>query len=84
MVADRTRSPAPVGTWGRAMTEDPYVRVTVRFDEVPGTVLHFRALKSAAEAFRDAAQAQRLARVSIDNLVTASLAPLPCAQLWGE
>ncbi|WP_280488835.1 hypothetical protein [Nocardia farcinica] len=67
------------------MTErdEPDVHLIVRFDEVPGTVLHFRALKSAAEAFRDAARAQCLARVSIDNFVSANLAPLPCAQLWG-
>lgn len=61
-------------------TDAGEVRVTVCFDEVR-TVLHFRARRSAAESFRAAAHRQRLARVNIDNAVSASLAPWPCTPL---
>lgn len=55
-------------------------RLTVHFED--GPVLHYRAEACAAYAFALAAHGQRVARVTIDNLVGPGLPPLPCARLW--
>ncbi|WP_280463181.1 hypothetical protein [Nocardia carnea] len=60
---------------------DPIVHVTVEFDQV-GEVLEYQAPRSAAWAFAASAKARHIARVSIDNLIKESLAPLPCQTLW--
>ena len=55
-------------------------RLMVYLDD--GPALHYRAEECVAYAFAAAAHRQGLARVTIDQLVTPELSPLPCARLW--
>lgn len=90
LLTGRMRTSAPANVPGltsgdrvmTAISEDLDVHVSVQFDEIPGTVLHYRTTLSAAVASPAAGQAHRLARASIDSVVSKTLPPLPCAALW--
>lgn len=59
-------------------------RLVVDFD-MPGVpIQHYRAERSAAEAFAQDAKRLGRPRVTVDDRVTAEMKPLPCQQLFIE
>lgn len=59
--------------------------ITINFDIAGLPAQHYRAEKSAAEAFAAEMQRDRpLHPVDIDDVVTTEMSPLPCQRLYLE